>query len=31
MRSGDGGTCRGRGGDTDIGPSEPLIVIERGG
>jgi hypothetical protein len=31
MCSGDGGTRRGRGGDTDRGPSEPLIVIERGG
>ncbi|KIM78161.1 hypothetical protein PILCRDRAFT_597612 [Piloderma croceum F 1598] len=29
MRSGDGRTGRGRSGDTDIGPSEPLIAIER--
>ena len=29
-RSGDGRTRRGRGGDTDIVPSEPLIAIERG-
>jgi hypothetical protein len=30
MRSGDGGTRRGRGGDIDIGPSEALIAIEKG-
>jgi hypothetical protein len=30
MCSGDGGTRQGRGGDSDIEPSEPLTAIEKG-